>query len=205
MADIVNAWTPRSAWAGTLESIRNGLSGHAPLTIEPLDGIGLALISLPAAVEPALTRWLKERLSLTLPANGTVSRGPQHDLLWAGPGKFLLRSYRDFDPGLLRELAAIVPVTDQSDGRAVLRLSGERARDVLAKGVMVDLHPRVFGPGATMITPVAHIRVQIWRLDDRAGLPAFEILVPRSMTGSFGSWLEASAAEFGVRAITTGG
>ena len=37
--------------------------------------------------------------------------------------------------------------SDQSDSRLVLRLSGPRVRDVLAKGVPVDLHPKAFKPG----------------------------------------------------------
>lgn len=198
MAEAMTQWISRSAWDGVLKNGRSGAAGPAPLAIEPLDGIGLALVVVPAAARPVLSRWLKERLGLALPADRSVSRAAQHDLLWAGPGKVLLRSNRDFEAGQMGELATLTPVTDQSDGRAVIRLSGPHAREVLAKGVMVDIHPSVFPPGATIITPVAHIRVQIWRLDDGTGSPAFEILVPRSMTGSFGAWLEASAGEFGM-------
>ena len=36
----------------------------------------------------------------------------------------------------------VAAVSDQSDARLVLRVSGPRVRDVLAKGVPVDLHPR---------------------------------------------------------------
>ena len=51
-------------------------------------------------------------------------------------------------------------VTDQSDGRVVLEISGPRVRDVLAKGVMLDLHERDFRPGATAVTLMAHTGVQ---------------------------------------------
>ena len=44
-------------------------------------------------------------------------------------------------------------------------------RDVLAKGVPLDLHPKAFKPGDVATTLVAYIGVQIDLLDD-ATLPA---------------------------------
>ena len=85
-------------------------------------------------------------------------------------------------------------MTDQSDARLVLLLSGPRVRDVLAKGVPVDLHPKAFKPGDVANTIVAHIGVQIDMLDDA---PIYQLTAPRSTAGSFWSWLTASAAEFG--------
>ena len=46
-------------------------------------------------------------------------------------------------------------------------LSGPRVRDVLAKGVPVDLHPKAFKPGDVATTLVAYIGVQIDMLDER--------------------------------------
>ena len=85
-------------------------------------------------------------------------------------------------------------VSDQSDARLVVRLSGPRVREVLAKGVPIDLHPKAFRPGDVACTMVGHITTQIDMLDDA---PAYQLAVPRSMAGSFWSWLTASAAEFG--------
>ena len=84
-------------------------------------------------------------------------------------------------------------MTDQSDARLVLQLSGARVRDVLAKGVPLDLHPKVFKVGDVATTLVAYIGVQIDRLDE----DTWQLTAPRSMAGSFWSWLSASAAEFG--------
>src|SRR4030095_9260063 len=85
-------------------------------------------------------------------------------------------------------------VTDQSDARLVLRLSGASVREVLRKGVPVDLHPKAFRPGDVANTIVAHIGVQIDMLD---AAPTFQVATPRSTVGSFWSWLTVSAAEFG--------
>ena len=57
-------------------------------------------------------------------------------------------------------------VSDQSDARLVLRVSGPRVRDVLAKGVPVDLHPKAFKPGDIACTVVGYINTQIDMLDE---------------------------------------
>ena len=45
--------------------------------------------------------------------------------------------------GVRSRVGLFAAVSDQSDSRLVLRLSGPRVRDVLAKGVPLDLHPKV--------------------------------------------------------------
>jgi sarcosine oxidase subunit gamma len=84
-------------------------------------------------------------------------------------------------------------VSDQSDARLVLRVTGPRVRDALAKGVPVDLHPKTFTPGDIACTVVGYINTQIDMLDETT----YQLAAPRSMAGSFWSWLAASAAEFG--------
>jgi len=83
---------------------------------------------------------------------------------------------------------------DQSHAKAILRLYGTRARDVLAKGCGLDLHQRVFEPGDAATTQLALIPCQLWQLDET---PTFELSVPLGYAGSFWSWLSASAAEYG--------
>jgi sarcosine oxidase subunit gamma len=99
-----------------------------------------------------------------------------------------------FEATLRECFAGLASVCDQSDGRCVIRISGPSARDVLAKGIPLDLHPRVFGPGQAAVTLAAHIGVHIWQIDD---MPTYEIAVFRGFAGSFWHWLMESAAEFG--------
>ena len=84
--------------------------------------------------------------------------------------------------------------SDQSDGRALMRLSGSRVRDLLAKGCPIDLHPRAFKGGDVALTTISHIGVHLWQVDDA---PTYDLALMRSMAESFWSWLDASAAEFG--------
>ena len=47
--------------------------------------------------------------------------------------------------------------------------------------------------------PAPELGTTIWRLDDQAGSPVFEMAVYRSMAHSFWSALSTSAAEFGFK------
>jgi sarcosine oxidase subunit gamma len=200
MAETVISWAPRGAWAGVASPGSFGAQGTAGVAAALLDGFGLAsLIAAPDA-EPALSRAIETRLGVSLPQIPRIVSGGPSDLIWAGPEHWLLRTATQDDlPALLAELAPHAAVSDQSDARAALRLSGPRVRDVLAKGVMLDLHPAAFAAGDAASTIIAHVGVQLWRLPDGPDGPVFEIMVPRSMAGSFWSWLVASASEFGCR------
>lgn len=103
-----------------------------------------------------------------------------------------------FASRLRGRIGLFAAVTDQSDARLVLCLSGPCVREVLAKGVPIDLHPEAFKPGDVANTVVAHTGVQIDMLD---ATPVYQLLTPRSTAGSFWSWLTASAAEFGYEVV----
>jgi methylglutamate dehydrogenase subunit D len=97
----------------------------------------------------------------------------------------------------LGECATIV---DQSHARTLLRISGPRVRDALAKGVAIDLHPSEFRTGDTAATSVAHIGVQFWQHD---AAPTYVFCVARGYAGSFWDWLAVSAAEYGLEVAPT--
>jgi sarcosine oxidase subunit gamma len=89
--------------------------------------------------------------------------------------------------------ASTVRTVDLSEGRTVIRLAGPRAREVLAKGCGLDLHPRAFAAGRCAQTPIAHIGMLLHRVDDGA----WDLYVPRSYARHFWEWLTEAAAEFG--------
>ena len=92
-------------------------------------------------------------------------------------------------------MAGLASISDQSDGRIIIRVSGPRARQTLAKGIPIDLDPASFGPGDTALTAAGHINVQFWQLD---AMPTFEFAVFRSFAAAFCEWLKEAGAEFGV-------
>jgi sarcosine oxidase subunit gamma len=100
-----------------------------------------------------------------------------------------------------QSLTGLASVANQSDGYAVLRLTGPKARDTLAKGVAIDLHERAFPANAVAVTDVSHIGIILWRLQHAApAIPVFEIAVVRSLAASFAAWLVESAGEYGLGA-----
>lgn len=75
---------------------------------------------------------------------------------------------------------------DVSDMYVHIRLSGPEAREVLGQGVSIDLHPRVFEPGATARAGFAKTTAQLYCVDDT---PTYIIIVYRSYQKYAVEWL----------------
>lgn len=144
-------------------------------------------------------RAVAERLGLD-PTPGLASAVRDGTALWLAPGTWLMVAERTGGDALCRSLRErlddLAAIADQSHGRVVLRLFGARARDVLAKGCRLDLHPRAFAPGGCAQTIVAQIGVLLHQVDER---PTYDLYVASSYALDFLEWLTASAAEFGYR------
>ncbi|MCB1364510.1 MAG: sarcosine oxidase subunit gamma [Rhodobacteraceae bacterium] len=76
-----------------------------------------------------------------------------------------------------------------SDARAMFRVSGGAAREVLAKLCPVDLSPAAFGPGQFRRTRMAQIAAAIWMEDDES----FGIVCFRSVAEYAFNLLKAAA------------
>lgn len=199
MADIASpSWPVRAAWAGIAVPGRFGAPGAPGVTIDLTDGLTLATIMTSPEGVSRLASRLSSGFGLELPGPRQAVFGAGATLLWAGDGQWQLVAE---EPEALATLAVPfepgIAVVDQSGSRAVLRLSGPATLDVLAKGVMIDLHPSVFPIGAAALTIVAHVPVQIWRCADTDGGPAFMLAAPRSLATTVWGWVTASAAPCG--------
>jgi heterotetrameric sarcosine oxidase gamma subunit len=198
-------WAPRGAWAELPADGHLGTPGAAGTTITARNGLGIASLIAAEGSDDALVQAVKTRFGLDLPATPLAVRSATHALVWAGPGQWLLVAEdRSGFADDLQALSGLAAIAEQSDGRGALTLSGPKIRDALAKGCMIDLHPSVFPIGAVALTSTAHIGVHLWRVADGPDGAVFEIMVARSMAGSFWSWLSASVAEFGCTLAATG-
>ena len=134
------------------------------------------------------------------PASPAIVAGPEFRFVWSGRGHWL--ALAEYSPtsleARLAPLTASAAVFDQSDSRVMLELSGRNVRDMLAKGMALDLHPRAFKTGDAALTSVSLIAVQFWQVSDA---PTYRLLVTRSYFLSFWRWLAASAAEFGAELL----
>ena len=155
----------------------------------------LALFSVAALKgrEEELSGVLRERFGLELPTGPSRVVAGDIAAIGAGPGKWLLVS-TDASLDLTDLPAAVV---DQSDGRTVLALSGETAREILSTLVQIDLHPRAFGPGSAAATHAASLAVHLWQADDA---PTYEIVVFRSYAATLWRWIAHAGAARGLSA-----
>jgi sarcosine oxidase subunit gamma len=191
---VSEAWQPRDASHGVIVPGRYGRGGEPGVRVLRRAGLRLATIIAGKGRGEELARALQELAGIVPPAAPKAVHGIM-SLVWSGPDQWLMVADRaDAVEAAARKLAGLAAITDQSDARAVLRLSGAHIRDVLAKGCPIDLHPRVFKTGDAAVTVIAHIGVQLWQIDDQ---PGYDLIVSRSMVSSFWSWFDASAAEFG--------
>ncbi|MFE7766564.1 sarcosine oxidase subunit gamma [Streptomyces sp. NPDC057438] len=144
------------------------------------DAVGLAL-GLPLPLEP-----------------DTVVRAGELTVLWLGPDEWLLVG----PPGGGRELESRireaageehVSVTDVSAQRTTVLVAGAGARDLLAHGCSLDLHPRAFGAGRCAQTTLGRTQVVlVAREEPSAG---FWVLVRSSFAGYLADWLLDAATE----------
>jgi heterotetrameric sarcosine oxidase gamma subunit len=177
------ALSARSAFAGLAAALPGG-----GLVAVDRDGLGIASLSVRRGRRSVLQQRVAGALKIDLPdvprravAGDTAAAG-------TGPGTWLVTREHAAN-ALSEELRAVVgdsaSVTDQSDAYAVIRLSGPGLRDILAKLVPIDLHPRAFAVGDVAATVLAHMGALLWRLEDDAnGAAVIELAVFRSFAAS---------------------
>jgi sarcosine oxidase subunit gamma len=118
-------------------------------------------------------------------------------LLQVGPQRWLVIDRRDRLDSLSASLATGLEgfvVTDLSQARTVLRIGGGKARDVLAKGCALDLHPGVFPVGSCTATSVVGLAAVLVAVDDA---PTYDLHVARTYGQYVWEWICEAAAEYG--------
>ena len=142
--------------------------------------------ALVAAAEAAFALALPLAPNKSTAANGRTA-------LWLGPDQWLIVAHAVNAPVTAPELAGSASVVDVGDLRAVFELAGPHARDVLAKGCAVDLHPRAFQPGDCALSALARIRVA---LHQPAADNAYVLYVERSYAQYLWDWLIDAMVEY---------
>ena len=193
-----------SALAGVAVPGRFGMKeGEPGVVISERVGLGIATVAARKGQAPALKEAVAEAYGVALPESSAVVQGPVVSFIGQGPGQWLAISETLANETLARDLSAklqgLASISDQSAGRTVLRISGKRARDVLAKGLPIDLDPRAFPLGSAVTSTISLMGVQLWQMDDTR---SYDIAVFRSLSLSFWRWLNASASEFGYEVTT---
>ena len=190
----------RGAFAGLAVPGRFGQAeGPAGLTVAVRAAVAIAQVLARPGQAEAVSSAVAAATGLSLPAPRCVSAAGPATAVWTGPGRWLvLQDEHATDPypaGAFVERVAeacrgMASVTDQTDAQGVLRLTGPRTRDVLAKGLALDLHPRAFRAGMAAGTLCGMVEVTLWQTDDT---PTYDVAVMRGYAGSFWHWLGGKA------------
>jgi len=154
------------------------------------------------SADPAFATAVKTVTGIDLPlaANTYATQGDLR-ILWLGPNEWLIMGPDDtraeaICASLRQELAGqFAAVVDISHTRTVIEMSGAKARDILVRGISLDLHPSVFKPGQCVQTGLSRANVILAQTDDA---PSYDILVLNSFADYLWRWLELVAEDFGL-------
>jgi sarcosine oxidase subunit gamma len=165
------------------------------------DGLGIARIAVRQGQSARLAQLFRASFGLE-PPNGPRRAGDgEVGIAGVAPGTWL--ATRDgagnaFAASLRQLLGDCASVSDQSDACVILRVTGPKVRDMLAKLIPIDVHPRSFRVSDVAQTLCGYVNVTLWRLEDTAEHdPVFEIWVARSLAASLHQAICHGAAEFG--------
>ncbi len=147
----------------------------AEVEVGPITSIAV----FPAGAK-AVAKGLKA-LGLAMPAPSAFVEKKEARIVWTGRDQAFLI-------GVGCPTLEGGAVTDQSDGWAVLAVSGPAAVDVLARLVPLDLRLSVCPVGTALRTQLNHMNAVILRVGDYA----FQIMVFRSMART--AWHEIETA-----------
>jgi heterotetrameric sarcosine oxidase gamma subunit len=127
-------------------------------------------------------------------------------VIGSGPGQWLVLAPPGAGAGVARRLEGIaaesapgefVSVTDLTHGRALVRITGERVTDLLARLCPADLHDDMAPDGAAFRTAVAGLATDLVR-DDRAGSMSYLLHCERSSGQYLFDALLAAGESFGI-------
>ena len=171
----------------------------AGITLE--ERVYLAKVNVRADPEnPVLMAGFKQALGIELPVTAnTTQSNERYTVFWLGPNEWLIHGQENTQAEIVAALrketaSEHVAVTDVSDYYMVLRLTGDKAREVLSKGTPFDVHPKVFGPGACAQTCFGHASILLHCADPS---PVFDLQVRWSFAEYLWMYLREAAQEYG--------
>ena len=196
----------RSALAGHLKPGRFGAADETLIISERPLGTLIQLSgwrdSFEGAARPLLAR-------LGFDGVGAFDRAQASGTALAfriAPERVLLRltSVNDW-AAIARDVdAAVTPALDLSHSRALIRVAGGAAPDLMARLMPIDFDADVFTPGRFVQSGIHSTAVLAHRADGGAGAPAFDIYMPRSFAASLWDFVTDTALPLGFRVEANG-
>ena len=180
-----------------------GLAARAQSAGE--NGIHLTVLPVPQIIE-LRGNWSKsfasavhQTLGVNIPAvSPGTAKGDGLTVFWMGPDRWWLVGDDAALPSineLRQRLAAFnAAAVEIGDAFVAIEIAGQKARDVLAKGCTIDLHPRAFESGSVVQSNLAKAQITLYQFDEMA----YRIFARRSFAEYLWTWLEDAGIEYGV-------
>jgi len=143
-------------------------------------------------------------IGFTLPLKpNTIADNDQFTVFWLGPNEWLLITPPKLGKKIEGEMNRVfqdifASITDISGGQTIITIGGDKARNVLAKGCTLDLHPNLFNSSQCAQTLISKVNVIIRYSDSTA---SFDLIVRRSFADYLGTWLYDASLEYGISTI----
>lgn len=191
-----------SALAGHTQTGRFGdLGPGGPgVTLSEIRDAGPVQIAAWPDTLPAVGAMLAELAGAgAAPGPGRSAAGPNGTLLRMQPLAFWLTGA---DAAIVATAMAIETETgsalDLTHSRAVIRIEGRRAAELLNRGLSLDLSPAAFPTGTCATGAIHHVGVQLHRRDNGTKT-SFDLYIPRSFAVSIWAFLTETAAQWGYQ------
>jgi sarcosine oxidase subunit gamma len=195
------SWDVRSPLERALVAGAYGAQGEAGVALTEIRNFDLVQVMARRGKAGETAKAAQARFGAAAPETPKAIEASDATLLiWSGPDQFLVLSKggKHSIEALASVFAGSASLSDQSHARALISISGDKARAMLAKLSSIDLHPDVFGVGAAAATSMDHTSVTLWRGDDRNGQAVFNLLVFATFAESLWHTILDSAAEYGA-------
>jgi sarcosine oxidase subunit gamma len=180
---------------------RHGLADGPPgVVVTSLPDPSMAAIALRRGAATMLAERLSVRFGLALPMRPGCAAAGGMLLVWAGVGQWLALRHDlsgiarfDFKPELEMALGGAASVTELTGSRALVRVTGPRVRDTLAKLLPLDLEASAFPPGSAALTNGGYMPVHVWQAEPRV----FHLACYRSYGATLMESIVSAGAEYG--------
>jgi sarcosine oxidase subunit gamma len=173
-----------------------GASPTDPALLRELPHCGKLVFQARGEIETVREAFV-QAVGQELPVEPNTSTDVDHRVLWLSQRKWLIV----LEPEMLRDThrrlkEALMPqrclVSDVSDGRIVLEVAGDRARDLLAGVCPLDLNDGHFGPGRCAQSLLVRVPLLLHQVDSR---PGYHLYVDRSFARYAWDWLSDAAID----------
>jgi len=190
----------RSVLAGLLHDLigqrSHDLPGSSGLVLREIHAGSVVHVAAWPDTVPAVEAVIRDLLRLDPAPPGRFSGDESACVATLSPGRYLVIAREStvtakFEAAMLSSQGA---AADLTHGRSILRLQGDCAGDVLAKGCAIDFEDSAFPAGRVAQTLLGHIDVTLLRRDAQT----FEIMALRGFAESLAEWLLDAALDYEI-------